>query len=1530
MIRRILKYLFITVASTILLFLVLATLLYCPPIQDYAVERTTRVLSEKTGIDFRIERLRLSFPLNLSLQNAIAIEEGDTLLDARSLLLEIKLLPLLKGRADIEGFAINSAKVDTKSYIPDTRIKGSLKKLSASSHGVEWSKELAHINHVLLDGGDIYIALSDTAAPDTLTTVVNWQIILDDAEISTSKVVLSMPGDSMRIGAYIGKAGLSDGDFNLGDLSYGAKSINFKNSSVTYDLPLEEPTTEGFDANHIVLDEIYLAMKDVMFHENTSLRANLQELSAKEKCGFIVNNISGDVYADTTRLEVPAFSLHTPHSLVKAGISAQWAAFMNSGKGYFDINIDANIGHQDVTTLAKGFIDRDIIAAYPNKNLTAQASASGNINNFTVNGFSVRAPGIFSLSAEGKGENVMDKARRGKAKFNLHTGNLAFVRKLLPAIDGQTFYLPDSISAQGYAAVNGNAMEANTSLNIGKGCLQAKATGNLKKESYNIAVHSYDIPVGTLLPGSGMGDFTGSLEADGAGFDIFNKHTTLTAKANVKSFAYDNWDLDSISLDAKLNNQHAVINFSSFNPLLEAKGKMHATLVNRIVVFLDTRINRLDLQALSGAKDTIAMGTNVHIDAYAEKDMSTYGMGGSLENIYFFSPKRSFTSRDINFSFNNTPDKSGGSINAGDLHLELHAQSSIDTLISQLSAFTDGVIDNIDKKHIDQDSLKQLLPNMGFNMRAGKDNAISNILRYWGYQYNSVSLELETNPKDGMNGNFNMAAFQSGTLLLDAIKFNLQQDSTRLNLDGNIRNYTKHNHNKFEATLNAHLLSKGGGVLMKFANEWGRVGINIGLEAELKDEGLKLKLLPENPILAFRTFTINKDNYILLRKDSTLFADVDLLADDGTGLKIYSLPGDSINDVTLSINRINLGELSNFLPYMPQITGFLNGDLHFMRNTINHEVSAMAMVATQDLKFEDIVLGNIGADVTYVPKDSGEHYASAFVTTDDIDVMECSGTYYNDKDGYFEGTASLHEFPLKLINSFLAGTDIALDGNANGNFSVHGTLDKPEMNGMVNFNSAHVFSDVYGFKFLMDEDDVLLKSNLLTFKDFDLTTTGKQPLRINGTVDLNEGIVFNVNMLARNFELINTKKTSKSMVYGKVFTDFDGSIRGTAENLSIRGNLSILNRTDVTYILKDSPLSDDNSLKDLVQFVDFTDTARHEVQNISTTGIDLKLAIDISDAARFHCLLSEDGKNYVDLEGGGSLVMQLTQQGDMRLTGRFTTNSGEMKYALPVIPLKTFTLTPGSYVEFTGDLLNPTLSITAKERVKASVTENDMPRSVAFDVGIALSQPLKNMGLKFTIEAPEDLSVQNQLAAMTEGQRSKTAVAMLATGMYITDENASNSSSTGGFKATNALNAFLQSEIQNIAGTALKTIDVSLGIENNTTTTGATTTDYSFQFSKRFWGDRISVIVGGKVSTGAEAEYSAESFINNIAVEYRLDKGASRYVRVFYDRTQQDAFEGQITQGGIGLVLRRKSDRLGELFIFRNPKKNKEQKHDTE
>lgn len=67
--------------------------------------------------------------------------------------------------------------------------------------------------------------------------------------------------------------------------------------------------------------------------------------------------------------------------------------------------------------------------------------------------------------------------------------------------------------------------------------------------------------------------------------------------------------------------------------------------------------------------------------------------------------------------------------------------------------------------------------------------------------------------------------------------------------------------------------------------------------------------------------------------------------------------------------------------------------------------------------------------------------------------------------------------------------------------------------------------------------------------------------------------------------------------------------------------------------------------------------------------------------------------------------MKYTPQGDLTLTGRYTLSGGLMKYALPVIAAKEFAIDNGSYVEWTGNPMDPMLNFKATDRIRASVSE---------------------------------------------------------------------------------------------------------------------------------------------------------------------------------------------------------------------------------
>lgn len=76
-----------------------------------------------------------------------------------------------------------------------------------------------------------------------------------------------------------------------------------------------------------------------------------------------------------------------------------------------------------------------------------------------------------------------------------------------------------------------------------------------------------------------------------------------------------------------------------------------------------------------------------------------------------------------------------------------------------------------------------------------------------------------------------------------------------------------------------------------------------------------------------------------------------------------------------------------------------------------------------------------------------------------------------------------------------------------------------------------------------------------------------------------------------------------------------------------------------------------------------------------------------------------------------------------------------------------------------------------------------------------------------------------------------------------------------------ALNSVIQSQINSLAGSAFQSINASftMGMEDRTSAeTGDKQTDYSFRYSQRLFNDRVQIVIGGKVTTGANATNDAE------------------------------------------------------------------------
>lgn len=1524
--KKIIKWVVGILLAPVILFFLLAALLYMPPVQSFAVRKATAYVSDATGMDVSVGRLRLTFFFDIDLHEVrVSDADKDVLLDVGRLKVDLSILSLFKGDVDVEALELERVSVNTKSMIDGVEVKGRLGRFLVNAHGIRTKEGLVTVNDVGLSDADIDVALkNDTTAQDTATSVVDWRIKLEHVALSDTRIRFSMPGDSMSVRAGIRSAVLQDGALDLAKTEYAARSFELQADSLLYDLSYE-PASEGLDVNHLALRDVMIGVDSVLFDGNAmALSLAVRDVRMKEKSGLAVTALQGRLDMDSLSLHLPDMMLRTADSHLQLRADMDFDALNDHPQGKLMARLTGAVGKQDILLLAGG-LPEQVVRAYPNSPLTLRLSADGNMEHLAVHTVEARLAKAFELKAKGDLYQLTDSLNMSaEVDMDLRTGNLDFLRPLIASgASADRIALPP-MAMKGKVSMRGQRYDADLRLRESEGSVKLKAGADLAQMAYRAKLDVENLQLHHFLPKDSLYDLTLSAEAKGRGTDMFSRRTDLQAGAVLKELRYGEWNLSGVSADAYLHKGIGQVTLDSDNPLLDMTSRIDALLSRRntdMTFSIDLR--RIDLHALHLSKKPFKAGMCLHVDGETNlKD--NHALHGGVTDILLTVGDSVFRPKDLVLSVLARTDTMYADVRAGDFLLKLDAQDGYEALMEKGQRFVDEAERQLLRRHIDQDSLKMLLPQMTLEVVSGKDNPVCNYLLTQGYAFSDFRFRLNTDPEVGLNGGGHLYALNMGGMTLDTLQMHIFQDSTGVKMDGRVRNGPKNRQFVFDARLNAYLHAQGGGVNLVYLDDKGRKGVDVGLRADALEEGLRVVFSQNAPVIAYRRFKINEDNYIFMGNDRRVEADVDMLADDGTGVKIYSTPNpEALQDISVALHHLNLGELTSVIPYAPAITGLLQGDIHLIQT--EEHLSVMADMLADNMAYEGAPLGNIGLNAVYLPNEDGTHFIDSRISRNDEEIMALAGSYKSDDTGeVIDADLDMMSVPLSMANGFVADQIVTLSGTTDGCLTVKGSPQKPVMDGWMAFKDVRVVSPEYSLNLRLEDDTIRLDRSTLNFDRLNVYSTGKNPLVFDGTVNFSdfENILLDLRAHASSYELINARRTQKSSAYGKVYVDVSAGISGTLSDMNIRGRLGVLGNTDVTYILKDSPLTVEDRLNGLVTFVDFNDSTETDAeQKAQPMKINMVMLINIDQAAQVHCLLSADRSSYVDLEGGGELTFNYTPQGDMSLTGRYTVLSGEMKYSLPVIPLKTFKLTSGSYVDFNGPVMNPTLNIAATERVRATVTENDVPRTVSFDVGLAITRTLENMGLEFTLSAPEDMNIQNQLAAMSVEQRGRLAVSMLATGMYLAEGN----SGTGGFSTTNAVNALLQSEISSLAGKALETIDLSVGMDQTTMADGNQRTDYSFRFAKRFWGNRVSIIVGGKVSTGEDVENTGQSLIDNISLEYRLDKSATRYVTLFYDKSYESLLEGEITEMGAGLVLRRKMTRLGELFIFKNRKTDEEQ-----
>ncbi len=1555
-----------TIMWIIIGILLIPVMLYIPPVQTFVKNVACKVVKKSTGMEIGIDTFRLKFPLDISLRGVSVIEAtGDTMVRAREAIVDVRLLPLL--RLDVK---LNKLKLMDGYYrmvSPDSSmvlgVRAGLLEADGNS-GANIAQSAITLNKATLENGSLSLYMNvwkkKPTPPDSVQPATPFLIKANDLTLKNFDFSMSMLPTIDTLTLRANEVHLVGGVVDLGKNAITARTLAVTNGDFAYLTPTPEyvkthpapvdtisppspPMTisadsvslsgfnvlyatkgvrpaPGFDPAYISLTGVEVALQN-FFNEASEVRLPLKLLRGKERSGLTINSGTGLVAIDSIGLTLDNVNLATTYSKINATANVPFAMMALDPVSPMSCNLAASIGVPDIESFMPAVkpMTSKLGARNP---LNVKLDAAGSLSLLRIPKLDVALPGVLSLRASGKAGNVLDfKKLYGSLDIDGELRNAAVANSLLGNIG---FKIP-TFKIRGNATVERMNYTADLDLVSEAGDVAADAKLGLNSEKYNADVRLRNLNVGWFAPGIGVGMITGNVRAAGAGFNPTKKGAALAAAVDIASVTYNHNLLHDITLRAKVDKgvYDLTVNSPNENADLDlvASGSIDG---DNYTFDVDADVRNADLKALGlmqvecgGTLSATLTGTANPANWLYDADLKADKIIWSYDTQTINLPN------GITVNFEALPGSVDAHIESLLTYVDFKSELGLKPTVDGFMAMTDSLMSQIDKRNLNVEILSEKMPNCTLDVNASGRGLVGMLMEDYGLSLDSIYARVA---KDSLiSANIGALSLNTGSLLIDTIKFDLSQRGDRFNYLAHIGNRPGVLDEFARVDARGYIGANRASIFLQQANIKGETGYRVGLTGAVTDSLASVHFTPINATIAYLPWKFNEDNHVdYALKSGRIDANLQASSNESSILMKTEPNEDGSEDFRFVLQNIKVQDFLKMSALAPPVKASVNTDLR-VRYT-GKGFSGGGTIDVNDLYYERLRVGNFNADLNASYDFAGRTSAEAILAVDGHKSLKAHTVLVNDSTGGMvpeDLGLTLTRFPVKVANAFL-GPDVAsLAGYLNGEMAMSGKFSAPRLNGYIACDSLKVKIPMMGTTLSLDTVPLDVNDNVVSFNDFDIYAVNSNPLTITGKVDATKfsDIGFDLTAKANNMQVVGNDKRAKSQIYGKLFIDLLAKVTGSTSRMNIDANADILGNTDIFYTLSTDPSSiTTTSADEVVKFVNLSDTTLVQKADslASTMVMRINANLNITPGTQATVNLATDGQSKVVVNPSGSLNFVRNYMGDMNLTGQLNTGSGLARYAVPIVGLKSLTIQPSSYVAFNGDIMNPVLNIHANDIEKVNVAQTSgNSRLVNFNISLAISNTLSQPRIVFDLSTDDDMTIQNELSSMSADQRSTQAMNIFLYGQYTGPGTKTLSAPT-----TSALYSFLTSNINKWAAQNIRGVDLSFGIDEydkQVNGQNSTAMTYSYQVSKSLFNNKFKIVVGGNYSTDASADENfSQNLISDISFEYmiRQTNNVSMLVKLFRHTGYASILEGEVTETGVGFVMTRKLGFVGRLFKF--------------
>ena len=1565
---HILKPLLLTLTGLLLFVWGALVALYSPWFQEIARRSAVEYMNRQKGTEFSLERFRLSMPLRLSLEGLLWKQDGDTMIAASVFDGHVRPLPLLDGQVEIPDARLirgryNMGNTDSATMI---KIKGDTILLHKASVRLKDMKISA--SDGLLAGGslDLWInpnppQTADTAKAATPMTIdvrhlkvrdlrfrMNLMPTIDSlgvriADGDINGVGVDLLAQTVDIGSFTGHAlnaaYIAPDSLQIArtvvappDTAATTKPWTVRVGLVQFDRSAGLYTTRGlkplpgFDPSYISATDLTLICRD-FYNQATNVTLPI-ELTGTERCGVTLD-ASGTLLVSADGLTFDKFKVNTAN-----GTALQADGYLATGDMLTDPSLAVRLGASGDFAVADARLMFPFVSPYTapmgaGSKIDLQAAIDGTIGQLRINKLAVDVPGALNLRGNGTLTSVMNPARMGgNIKLQGHIGDVhPWMAALMPKaafkvpvmdVDADVAFSDGDYSGTLNAATHGG---------------DVRLDGGFKGRGpdYDADLTARNFPVGAFMPDLGIGTLTGRITAQGHGLDLAKPTTYADVGIDIARIVYQGTAYTDIAGQAKLTDGHADVTLDSRNPglnfALDATADIDG---DNFDVKGSLNGRNIDLYKLKFSPTPADLIVSARIDGAFNKSLTDIAATLSLDTLRYSHETGAFAINNVTMHVNSADSVTNASIRNDDMFAYFSSPMLLMPFIDRITAVMPFIDKNMAEHKIDMVELQRQLPEFNLAIDGGTRNAVADILADDKIKMKSFSINASNDSL--INLSADILGFSNPSMRFDTMNLTVAQHGPRLDISGRVDNRPGTFDQWAHVRLDGYFETDRLGIGLHQRNIQGKTGFDLGAAVTLNgDSTATLTLTKLDPTIGYSPWTVNPGNYITYNFPHK-HIDADLhMAGAGSKVAIYTEHAHEQDqamhgadeDLVVDITDLKLQDWVTINPFAPVIKGNLGAQLRV--NAHNGALTGDGTVSLTDFIYGKERVGDLKADLDVLTNRTGLITADVALWVDGAKTMTLKGSL-NDSTRVspFNLDFSMIHFPLATANAFLPGI-ARLHGDLDGSMTVSGDAQRPVLDGWLQFDSASVLVDMLGSTLTLPQGRIPVEKNLVKLNSLAIKACNENPLTVDGTVDISDltDVAMDLRLAADNMMLVNTSRPPRGAdIYGKLFASLDGTVRGNMRLLHVNATVGVLPGTNVTYIMPEAVSAlQSQSDGDLVKFVNFADSAAVAVadslQPPTTMMLDLAATLNISNGNTITVDLGSSNKVQVRTEGSVHYTMSPLNPG--RMTGRVNLNGGFVRFSPPAMGEKLFDFKEGSYVAFSGNMMNPLLNVHAVDRVRANVTSTGQnSRLIYFDIGLNVTGTLENMNVVFDLSTDDDATVANELATMSPQQRASAAMNMLVTNMYTSGDTKADAN-----LGSNALYSFLTSQLNSWAAQNIRGVDLSFGIssyDNVRSGSSSQATSYSYQVSKSLFNDRFKIVVGGNYSTDANADENLQqNLISDISFEYLLNASGTKLIRIFRHTGFESILEGEITQTGVGFTYRRKLSRFRQIFNFLHP-----------